>query len=196
MENYTQKKLTIDLVKANIYALKVLLYSCLIFGIPYVVFWHNQFSIENFKTTFNHLSEKYKFIVGFLPLIVIILGIIAHELIHGLTFLPFCKNGFKSIKFGFLMKYLTPYCHCKEPLKLKYYRIGVLMPGIVLGFLPSIWAIVTGNFYMLCFGIFFIMGAAGDFMILKTLKGQNSEDLVLDHPSEAGCFVYTKNNDI
>lgn len=60
------------------------------------------------------------------------------------------------------------------------------MPAIILGFLPSVWAIITGNFYLLCFGIFFIMGAAGDFMILMTLKNENPEDLVLD-----GCFVYT-----
>ena len=28
-------------------------------------------------------------------------------------------------------------------------------------------------------------------MILMILKNENPEDLVLDHPSEAGCFVYT-----
>lgn len=191
MENYTEKKLTIDLKKANIYSLKILLYSCVVFLIPYVFLWQYQFSFEHLSSTFKRLIEKYTFLSGFIPLFFIVLGIVLHELIHGLTFLPFCKNGFKSIKFGFMKQYLTPYCHCKEPLKLKYYRIGVIMPAIILGFLPSVWAIVTGNFYLLCFGIFFIMGAAGDFMILMILKNENPEDLVLDHPSEAGCFVYT-----
>ena len=191
MENYTEKKLTIDLKKANIYSLKILLYSCVVFLIPYIFLWLYQFSFEHLSSTFKRLIEKYTFLSGFIPLFFIVLGIVLHELIHGLTFLPFCKNGFKSIKFGFLKQYLTPYCHCKEALKLKYYRIGVLMPAIILGFLPSVWAIVTGNFYLLCFGIFFIMGAAGDFMILMILKNENPEDLVLDHPSEAGCFVYT-----
>lgn len=191
MENYTEKKLTIDLKKANIYSLKILLYSCVVFLIPYVFLWQYQFSFEHLGSTFKRLIEKYTFLSGFIPLFFIVLGIILHELIHGLTFLPFCKNGFKSIKFGFMKQYLTPYCHCEEPLKLKYYRIGVIMPAIILGFLPSVWAVVTGNFYLLCFGIFFIMGAAGDFMILMTLKNENPEDLVLDHPSEAGCFVYT-----
>ncbi len=191
MEDYTEKKLTIDLKKANIYSLKILLYSCVVFLIPYVFLWQYQFSFEHLGSTFKRLIEKYTFLSGFIPLFFIVLGIVLHELIHGLTFLPFCKNGFKSIKFGFMKQYLTPYCHCKEPLKLKYYRIGVIMPAIILGFLPSVWAIITGNFYLLCFGIFFIMGAAGDFMILMTLKNENPEDLVLDHPSEAGCFVYT-----
>ncbi|MCD1116635.1 DUF3267 domain-containing protein [Chryseobacterium turcicum] len=191
MENHTEKKLTIDLKKANAYSLKILLYSCVVFVIPYVFLWSNQFSFEHFSTTFKRLIEKYTFLSGFIPLFFIALGIVLHELIHGLTFLPFCKNGFSSIKFGFLKQYLTPYCHCKEPLKLKYYRIGVVMPAIVLGFLPSVWAIATGNFYLLCFGVFFTMGAAGDFMILMILKNENPDDLVLDHPSEAGCFVYS-----
>lgn len=191
MENYTEKKLTIDLKKANIYSLKILLYSCVVFLIPYIFLGLYQFSFEHLSSTFKRLIEKYTFLSGFIPLFFIVLGIVLHELIHGLTFLPFCKNGFKSIKFGFLKQYLTPYCHCKEALKLKYYRIGVIMPAIILGFLPSVWAVVTGNFYLLCFGIFFIMGAAGDFMILMILKNENPEDLVLDHPSEAGCFVYT-----
>jgi len=191
MENYTEKKLTIDLKKANIYSLKILLYSCVVFLIPYVFLWQYQFSFEYFTATFKRLIEKYTFLSGFIPLFFMVLGIVLHELIHGLTFLPFCKNGFKSIKFGFLKQYFTPYCHCKEPLKLKYYRIGVLMPAIILGFLPSVWAIAIGNFYFLCFGIFFTMGAAGDFMILMILKNENPEDLVLDHSSEAGCFVYT-----
>lgn len=191
MENYTEKKLTIDLKKANIYSLKILLYSCVVFLIPYVFLWQYQFSFEHLGSTFKRLIEKYTFLSGFIPLFFIVLGIVLHELIHGLTYLPFCKNGFKSIKFGFLKQYFTPYCHCKEPLKLKYYRIGVIMPAIILGFLPSVWAIVTGNFYLLCFGIFFIMVAAGDCMILMILKNENPEDLVLDHPSEAGCFVYT-----
>lgn len=191
MENYTEKKLTIDLKTANTYSLKILLYSCVVFLIPYIFLWQYQFSFEHFTATFKRLIEKYTFLSGFIPLFFMVLGIVLHELIHGLTFLPFCKDGFKSIKFGFLKQYLTPYCHCKEPLKLKYYRIGVLMPAIILGFLPSVWAIAIGNFYLLCFGIFFTMGAAGDFMILMILKNENPENLVLDHPSEAGCFVYT-----
>ncbi|MBO6184760.1 MAG: DUF3267 domain-containing protein [Chryseobacterium sp.] len=191
MENYTEKKLTIDLKKANTYSLKILLYSCVIFLVPYILLWQYQFSFEHLSSTCKRLIEKYTFLSGFIPLFFMVLGIVLHELIHGLTFLPFCKNGFKSIQFGFLKQYLTPYCHCKEPLKLKYYRIGVIMPAIILGFLPAIWAITTGNFYLLCFGIFFTMGAAGDFMILMILKNENPEDLVLDHPSEAGCFVYT-----
>ena len=112
MENYTEKKLTIDLKKANIYSLKILLYSCVVFLIPYVFLWQYQFSFEHFTATFKRLIEKYTFLSGFIPLVFIVLGIVLHELIHGLTFLPFCKKGFKSIKFGFCGNINLPNYFC------------------------------------------------------------------------------------
>ena len=88
-------------------------------------------------------------------LIILFAGIILHELIHGLTFLLFCKNGFKSIEFGIMWKYLAPYCHCKEPLPVRPYIIGALMPAIVLGFIPAGIGLITGKFIPLVFGMIF-----------------------------------------
>jgi hypothetical protein len=36
------------------------------------------------------------------------------------------------------------------------------------------------------------MAAAGDFMIINMLKNEKADDLVLDHPTRVGCFVYRK----
>jgi hypothetical protein len=46
-------------------------------------------------------------LVGFIVLIATI-GIILHELIHGITWAKYTKDGFKSIRFGVLWKFLTP----------------------------------------------------------------------------------------
>ncbi|MBE8714244.1 DUF3267 domain-containing protein [Sphingobacterium hungaricum] len=191
LTNYSEKKLTIDLAKATANSLKIVIPIVLLFGIPYVLLHTEQFTIANFKSTLSYLGKKYSFFLGLIPLVVMLIGIVLHELIHGLTFLPFCKNGVKSIKFGILKQYMTPYCHCKEPLKVKHYRVGVLMPAIVLGFIPAIVSIVIGDFYLLLFGMFFTQAAVGDFMILDILKNENKEDYVLDHPSEAGCMLYS-----
>jgi hypothetical protein len=121
---------------------------------------------------------------------ILILGIIAHELIHGFFWAMYAKNGFKSIKFGILLKMLTPYCHCKEALKIKHYIIGAIMPAIILGIIPSIIAICTGKIGLLIFGIFFTMAASGDFLVIKLLLKENKENWVQDHPSEAGCYIY------
>ena len=87
---------------------------------------------------------------------------------------------------------VTPYCHCKEPLIVKHYIIGAITPAIILGFLPAVYSILTGNIGFLFFGIFFTMAALGDFMIINLLRKENLNSFVLDHPSEAGCFIYRK----
>lgn len=124
--------------------------------------------------------------------IVLLAGIVVHELIHGATFALFAKHGFKSIKFGILLKMLTPYCHCKEPLKVKQYIVGAIMPAIILGLLPGIIAIFTGNVFLLIFAIFFTGAAAGDFMIINLIYKEDKDTMGLDHPSEAGCFIFKK----
>ena len=39
---------------------------------------------------------------------------------------------------------------------------------------------------------FFTVSAAGDFMIVQLIWREDMRSLVLDHPSEAGCFIYKK----
>ena len=108
-ENFNKEKRTIDLVKANVIGLLFLVGFTLLLGLPFYLIW----GFELPKLEIDHL--KY---LAILPLIILISGIIIHELIHGVFFAFFAKNGFRSIKFGILWKMLTPYCHCKEPLKI------------------------------------------------------------------------------
>ena len=172
--NYKKEKLTIDLVWANVFALLILIPIVLVFGIPYYLIWKPTFDIKNLLDAIGPQ------------------GIVVHELIHGITWAMFAKDGFKSIKFGVLWKMLTPYCHCKEPLTVRQYIIGAITPAIFLGFIPSTLAIVVGNLGMLIFGMFFTMAAAGDFLIINLIRKEKKDDLVQDHPSEAGCYIYRK----
>ncbi|HRN49595.1 MAG TPA: DUF3267 domain-containing protein, partial [Niabella sp.] len=125
-------------------------------------------------------------------LTIFLAGIVAHELVHGITWALYAKKGFRSIKFGILWKYITPYCHCKEPLQIRHYLIGAITPFIFVGLLPAVYAIITGSINWLLFGIFYTVGAVGDFLIIKLLLPEKRNDYALDHPSEAGCYVYRK----
>jgi Putative zincin peptidase len=109
-----------------------------------------------------------------------------------LTWAKFAKSGLKSIRYGVLWKYLTPYCHCKEPLFVRHYIVGAIMPGIVLGFVPCIAAILNGNLMLLEFGLLFTYGAGGDFMIYNLIRKEKKDTLVQDHPSKMGCIIYRK----
>lgn len=190
---YTKEKLTIDIVRANIYGIVIIFPIALIYGIPYFLVWKDLFTLDFIKNTLDNAQPTGVFL-GFLFLIgVMIGGIVLHELIHGITWSLFASKGFKSIRFGVMWKMLTPYCHCKEPLKVSHYILGAIMPAILLGIIPAIIAIFTGSPGLLLFAMFFTMAAAGDFMIVNLLRKERMDDLAEDHPSEAGCYIYRKN---
>ena len=191
IENFQKEKLTINLAWANIFGILILIPIILIYGIPYFLLWGGELSTFSIGKAisnrdigfFGRSSIIYLSIFG---------GVIIHELIHGLVWSIYAERGFRSIKFGVIWKMLTPYCHCKEPLLVKHYIIGAIMPAIILGFLPALYAMIVGDFGWLIFGIFFTMAAAGDFLIIDLLRKENRNDLVQDHPSEAGCYIYRK----
>lgn len=175
---YQKEKITIDLKKANWYLGLFSIPIIAIYFIPFIMIWGLDFKEPNI-----HWG---------IPLICLILSIILHELIHGVVFACYVKEGFKSIKFGVLWKSLTPYCHCKEPLKIKHYRLSIVMPFIVLGVIPFIISLFLGNSLLLVWGTFMTMSAMGDLMIIYLLKNEKDTTWVEDHPSEVGCFVYRK----
>jgi len=191
-EDYKKEKLTINLVWANIIGIFILFPIGLVFGLPYYLIWKNDFTLQNFNHFMDQITPANLF-GGFLVyFLVLIAGTILHELIHGITWSRYTDKGFKSIKFGILWKMLTPYCHCEEPLTVRQYMIGGIMPAIILGIIPALVSIAIGSPGLLVFGIFFTMAAGGDFMIINLLRKENRNNLVEDHPSEAGCFIYRK----
>lgn len=188
-ENYHKDQLTIDLVKANVFAVVLLLPTALIFALPYYLIWGFEFNRSSFRRFSEILPPEW---LGVGAFIIFLLGIVLHELIHGITWSRFTSDGFQSIRFGVLWKMLTPYCHCKQPLTVREYIIGAVMPAIILGFFPGITAILIGNIGLLIFGIFFTIAASGDFMVINLLKNENRDDYVQDHPTEPGCYIFRK----
>lgn len=166
----------IDIYKASKLALLLFVVCALLFGLPFYLIW---------KAV---LAFSWQIIIIFCVLFII--GVVVHELIHGLVFGLFAKSGFKSIRFGVLWEYLTPYCHCNEPLKLKHYIIGALMPALILGFIPATVSIFNGSLMLLVLGVVFISAAAGDFYVVRILRKESMSVFVQDHPSEPGCFIY------
>ena len=176
-ENKNINEYTMGLGKANLIALLLMVPILVILLAPYILIW----SYESFE-----VSRK-AFIIYLLPLILV--GIFVHELLHGISWSFFSSKGMKSIKFGFKWKFLTPYCHCKEPLKLQHYRIGVAMPLLILGILPSIIAIIIGSGALLTFGIIFSWAAGGDIIALFMLRKLDNNLYVSDHPTEMGFYI-------
>lgn len=168
------------MVEANLYAfIAPLPFIIPFFGLYVFIWgWGNILNVHNL-----HFS---KFIIYS---IVIIVGIILHEMIHGLSWQFFGHKRLNAIRYGIDPKTLSPYAHCQEPMKIKPYRLGVIMPAVLLGFLPTIWGTIIGNSSIFVFGLFFILAAGGDIFLLWLLRKVKAGSLVEDHPTRVGCYV-------
>ncbi len=178
MNANNKRDFSVSMVRANIIALFIMLPVAII-----------QFNIFNVL----HGMGKMEITVNGLNLlfftVIVIASMIAHELIHGLTWIGLGKKSFSTVKFGVQWKTLTPYAHLKEPIEVNAYRIGGFMPGFVLGILPFLLSLVMGNRNLLWFGMIHTAAASADWLILWLLRNVKSGMLVEDHPTNAGCHV-------
>ena len=192
-KGYEEHDLTMGVVFANVMAI----FLCIPLILPFLY----AFALKNpnapMGLSFRLASDSIGagvlglglFFIGFILLISL------HELIHGIFGALFAKEGWKSVSFGFIAKYLTPYCHCKEPLKNAQYLVVVLMPTLLLGVLPGLVAIFLGNSTLLNIGILMIFAGGGDLLItLKLLffRSTAQEQLILDHPYQLGLAIFTR----
>lgn len=182
-KGYIKKELIGDLLKANIIGP---LYG-LIVSLPFIVLYF-VLKIYSFDIGENYFSNYMLFMVFFIILIV------AHELIHGITWAGFTKDKFKNIEFGIIWKSLNPYCTCKVPLKESEYILGLIMPCIILGIIPSLISLFNANAWFFAMGIIQILSAGGDLYILKMIldNKNNNECLYLDHPTDIGVVKFEK----
>ena len=119
----------------------------------------------------------------------VLLGIVIHELIHGLSWMIFGRKRFSAIKFGFQWKTFTPYAHLKETVEVNAYRLGAFLPGFILGILPYGVSLILGNGDLFWFSLVHTSAAGGDWLILWLIRDVKAGRQVEDHPTNAGCYV-------
>ncbi len=164
----------------------------LLAAIPYTLIWcepgnnwqDSLFSIINQNKAVIQQAIDVKWWL----LLLLLAGIMLHELIHGVTMATFAKNGWKSVSFGFNIKAIAPFAHCKEPLTPDAYRLSLIMPGFLLGDVPILLSWFTGNILLLFFGILFCWAAAGDVIVLWMSRSITDGQLQ-DHPDKIG-FIH------
>lgn len=180
-EGFETNYLTVGIVQANILALVIMM--------PFVLFFVWLYYKVNLKVSAELGS-------GILFLLAIICLIVAHEVIHGITWGIFAKNHAKSIDFGVIWSMLTPYCTCTEALKKWQYILGSAMPTIILGFGLGTVSIILNSYPLFVLAILLIFSGGGDFLIiLKTLlhRTKGKEAVYYDHPYECGLVVFERN---
>ena len=184
-QGYRRVDLTVSIVKANVFAI-ILLFPVMALGM-----W--LFLLKNGSLAGGIAFKS----IGGLLLFVLVMAVlvVAHELIHGLSWSLFTPHRFGDIEFGFMKQYLTPYCACLVPLTKGQYIFGALMPLVLLGILPMAAGILMGSMATLFMGIVMTVSAAGDIMIvwcLLTYRSQAETVVYMDHPTQAGGVIFEK----
>lgn len=189
LPNYTKKPIIFTIEQAAKLYIRLMGVLIMIFVVPFIIV-----HFQSFKFYFSHFTWLTFSKDIFLFVIAIIIGIVLHEAIHGLTWALFVKERLRAIKFGILKETFTPYCHCKGFLRVKHYIAGAIMPTILLGILPTLWAFINGKIMLFFLGIYFIVAASGDFLIIYLLRNEGCNSYVKDHESLPGCIVYKLKN--
>jgi hypothetical protein len=174
------RDVSISMVRINLLAVPVALLTLFIAGTPFVLI-HGWNAVA---------QSAHAFLRPWVAIPVLLTGIVLHELIHGAAWAFYGEKTLKTIRFGISWSALAPYAHCPEPLTAGAYRLGAAAPGILLGIIPVAIATWIGPSWLFLSGLLLTIAAAGDFLILWTLRGVPSHLLVQDHPSRAGCLVY------
>ncbi len=171
-----KRDLSISMLRANVIPLLI--------GIPIAIA-----QVALFITLHGGLQVQVEWPGVLLIIAVLLVSIVAHEFIHGLTWRAVGGKSPATIRYGVQWKTLTPYAHVRGLMEVNAYRIGGLMPGLVLGIIPYVLSLLSGDGNLLWFGVFHTLAAGGDGLILWTLRNVKAGTMVEDHPSRAGCYV-------
>lgn len=116
------------------------------------------------------------------------LSIIVHEVLHGVGWCIAGKVRWSHIHITFEGD--MPLCHCDVPLKGRQYLAGALLPVILLGFIPAIIAFAIPNIFLMIFSVLSVVSAGGDLLLsLRVIR--HWDDMIIDHPTEAGFVAFT-----
>ena len=158
--------------------------AAIVFGL-YIWIWGGQ----------SLLHPMYRSHRMVLLLIALIVSIPVHESLHAAGYVWFGRVPWKSVRFGLNIRVMAAFIHCPAPIPASAYRKLTALPGIVLGIIPSIAGIAFGDGIATMYGFLMLIGAGGDFLILRTLRRVPPDARVLDHPTRAGCRVLSEKSD-
>lgn len=180
-EGYRRHELTIGVTFANIVGPLIILPVCLIVAMVYF------YSKESEDFLYLQLGWSFFVLLGIL--------FVVHELIHGVVWTIFAKEHMRSVSFGVIPKFLTPYCVCEEPLKKWQYILGALMPTLILGFGLAGAAIAMRSDLIFLLSECMILGGCGDVLIVGNLlryKPEGKDVMVYDHPDKIGAVLFER----
>lgn len=155
---------------------------CGILFLVYFILWNGNIVKNSFLSNHGPIIP----IVSIIALL--FMSVVIHEFLHAVAFLKFTKCKLSAIKFG--IKDGNPYCHCTGKIKVKHYKVVLLMPLMLLGVASYCIGLYINEVFLIGLGLFNIISAAGDICVFNLLKNLDKDSFIEDHPSEIGFYIY------
>lgn len=177
-EGYREVLVTTTVFKANIYALLLAAPIVALYILVFMLRWQGapELAVDR----------------SFVPTVILLfISVPVHEVLHGIGWWPFCKNGWQSIFISMMKSSLTPFCHCLETLSAGAYAVGTALPCLVLSGGSFILSLIFPNIQILMFAIMSAILAGGDLWILVMLP-RHRRGKIIDHPTEIGFASFEK----
>lgn len=137
----------------------------------------------------NAFRELYRAIGGWWFAPALLAGIVVHEALHALAWRIAGRLPARSVAFGVHWRVLMPFAHPRRAMPVRAYALGAAVPGVVLGLAPAAVGLATAGGAWSGWGAVFTAAAAGDLLVLRSLRGLPGGALVRDHPTRVGCEV-------
>ena len=102
-------------------------------------------------------------------------ALLANLLLNYLLF--YFLNGRKAKDIGFIANWAGVAFYTKRPLPLKFFRLVLLLPAILLGVLPAVHGFCTGQPVICLFGLMSLGTAIGDLMLWYKVRPFDDDDL-------------------
>jgi hypothetical protein len=148
------------------------------------------FLINNGSALFMSGIEEY-FTVKNLFL-VFTTGFLAHELIHFITWHTLSRIPLEEFRIGMRWSSFTPVIGCQRPMGLNIFRVGLLLPFLLLGVLPMGLAFYFKNTWLLFSAVIFMAWASADIVTFLLLWNTRKDSFVEMHRNKLGCIVFNK----
>jgi hypothetical protein len=120
--------------------------------------------------------------------VVVPAAVVGHELLHAIGW-ALGGAGWGPVRFGIKPSKLMVYAHYNIPLSARAYRVGASLPALAMGLLPSVVGLAWGHGAIAGWGALCVGFAAGDLVVLWSMRDVPSSSMVIDHPTRPGCQI-------
>jgi len=119
-----------------------------------------------------------------LEIIILAVGIFAMLavaiLVKAIILSVFSEGGIDSIKLKIIKETQKPYCSLTEPVKVREYQFSLAAYIFLMGFVPYIIALITGDFIFIFASFVCVYFTAADIILFLCLCREKSSSYIID----------------